>query len=65
MAKPKGQLDVFWHYGDSLSMYRTQIGVLEQTHQISFGRFLKKMFTLQKAKKCEILNTTHVPVILR
>ena len=36
-----GQLDVLWHDGDSLGVDGTQVGVLEQTHQISLARFLK------------------------
>ena len=31
-ADPSGQLDIFWHDGNSLGMYCTQVGVLEQSN---------------------------------
>ena len=35
-----GELDIFGHYGNTLRMYRTQVCVLEQPHQVSLGGFL-------------------------
>lgn len=41
LADTSRQLDIFWHDCDSLSMDRTQIGVLEQPNQIRFRSFLQ------------------------
>merc|ERR1719206_582575 len=38
---PPGELDVFGHNGDPLSMDGTQVGVLEQPNQISLTGFLE------------------------
>ena len=37
------QLDVFGHNGDSIGMDGTQIGVLEQTNQVSLAVLLKSL----------------------
>ena len=36
-----GQLDVLWHDGYTLGMDGAQVGVLEESHQVSFACFLK------------------------
>ena len=36
-----GQLDVLWHDGDALSVDGAQVGVFEETDEVSFGCFLK------------------------
>ncbi len=35
------QLDVLGHDGDTFGVNGAQVGVLEQTHQIRFGRLLQ------------------------
>ena len=40
-----GQLDVFWHDGDSPGMNGTQIGVFEQPHEIGLRCFLETLLT--------------------
>ena len=41
---PSGQLDVFWHDGDSPGMNGTQIGVFEQPHKIGLCCFLETQY---------------------
>ena len=36
-----GQLDVLWHDGNTLGMDGTQVGVLEQTHQVGLAGLLQ------------------------
>lgn len=36
-----GQLDVFWHDGDTFGVDGAQVGVFKETNQVSFGSFLK------------------------
>ena len=36
-----GQLDVFGHDGHTFGVDGSQVGILEQTNQVSLGRFLK------------------------
>ena len=42
-----GQLDIFGHDSDTLGVDGTQVGVLKQSNQVSFGCLLK-------IGKCEI-----------
>jgi len=35
------QLDILGHYRDALGVNCAQVGVLEKTHQVRFGRFLQ------------------------
>ena len=36
-----GQLDVFWHDGDTFSMDGTQVGVFEESDEVGFRCFLE------------------------
>ena len=36
-----GELDVFWHNGNTLGVDGAQVGIFEKTDQVSFGCFLK------------------------
>ena len=40
-ADSAGELHVLGHDGNSLSMYRAQVGVLEKTHHIGLGGLLE------------------------
>ena len=40
-ADSSRELDVLWHYGDSLSVNCAQVRVLEQTDQVCLSRFLQ------------------------
>ena len=36
-----GKLDVLWHDGDTLGVDSAQVGVLENTNEVGFSRFLQ------------------------
>jgi len=36
-----GQLDIFWHDGDTFSMNGTQVGVFEESDEVGFRCFLE------------------------
>ena len=42
-----GQLDVLWHNGDTLGVDCAQVGVFEQTDQVSFAGLLQTQIKIQ------------------
>ena len=52
-----GQLDVFWHNGDTFGVDGTQIGVFKKANQVRFGCFLqgKNSGTLESQVRFEVL----------
>ena len=52
-----GQLDVFWHDGDPLGVDGAQVGIFEQTDEVSFWGFLEGSYcrALESQVSLEVL----------
>merc|ERR550525_69322 len=64
-ADPPGQLDILGHDGDPLGVDGAQVGVLEETHQVSLARLLKSHHSgaLEPQVGLEVLgNLTNEPL---
>jgi len=50
-ADTASKLDILWHNSDTLGVNGAQVGVLEQTHQISLAGLLKIEIVCEDRKR--------------
>ena len=66
-----GQLDVFRHYGYTLSMYSTQVGIFQEAGQVVFGSLLQcldcthlKVQIMHHVSLCYLMDEAHKGLLM-